>query len=555
MRAFCIPLIAFASLGSSLCCYLASSSMSLPTVLLDDESANLQNGCFLEIDNSSTNSTTKRHSKELDPGLDPNHPAHQPSPKFKGRPKTAPEARSTENSKIATYTARQSQGNLGTIMSEPTSASSGPPYRQKLPSGFLKGILERFDSPQSTNKSQFSSSETASDALYMVDRFPSLKKKNKQPAPPPPPKPQSPRVRVGSAERLRVDDDDPITAVLQRPYPTPMHDPEKSITPPAEEQPPSIFEKTIPPIPRRPARVQSPALSRDDVRERMKEQDVAKIRQLEEKNNQVFANQKLLPEPMAMSKRSMKKPKRKKTKTAWQSIPFGPAAPDGTYDVTATSASNSTVENPTSPSAVAHEHRMKALARALEATNKNAEPQPSYVRDSGIRTAREALEAAATERFFNRNNYDAGQNDDNIRSLPRVNAGISEPVRRHTGSPRAQAFFSPLPPLPASPSKLTEKPRQYEQVLEAQRTRLERPSLYRASLRLVPEFACYDEVKETGIQRRETEAIASADGLNKELLPRSLSLDSHEEPSNARLGSRGTAWAQNIAGILMSFNI
>ena len=529
--------------------------MSLPTVLLDDEPANLQNGCFLDIDRSSTTSTTGRHSNELDPGLDPDHPVPKPNSKPKERPKTAPEGRCTESLKIYPYTARQSQGNLGTIMSESTSPSLGPPYRQKLPSGFLKGIEERFDSPKSTNESQLSGNETASDALYMVDRFPSLKKKDKQPALVPPPKPQSPHVRAGSSKQLGGVDDDPITAVLQRPYPIPVHDPEKSITPPVEEQPSATSERTLPSIPRRPAQVRSPAVLRDEVRERMGEQDVAKIRQLEEKNSRIFANQKLLPDPIATSRIASKKPKRKKTKTPWQSIPFGPAAPGSTYEVTATSASTSILENPTSPSAIAREHRMKALTRAREAISKDKEPEPSYPRDSGIRTAREALEAAATERFFNRDKYDAGQNDDNIRSLPMVNTNISEPMRRYTGSPRAQVFFSPLPPLPASSLEPTEKPRQHEPVSEAQPARLEGRALYRASTRLVPEFACYDDIEQSGIQQSEIQAMGSIDSLGKEMLPRSLSLDSHAELRDAQLGSGGTAWTQKMAGILMSFNV
>ena len=532
--------------------------MSLPTVL-DDEAADLQNGAFLEIDRSSSHSTSGRQSNELDHNLKPDQQAHWPIPRPKERPKTAVEARLTGSTAVDIDTTRQSRRTVGgMVMAESLSPHSGPPYRQRLGQDFLKGILDNLTPRKSISRSKYSGNETASEPLYMVDRFPSFKKKSKRPAPPPqppPPPPKSPPVPDRSPGWLGVDDNNPATAILQRPYPIPVHDPEESIGLPTPGQSTPFSEKTIPLIPRRPVRMRSPVLSRDEVHERMGEQDVAKIRQLEEKNSQVLANQRLLPVPTSTSKKPPTKPKRKKTKTSWQSIPYGPAAPGGTYDVTATSASNSTVGDPTSPTRIlALEHRIRALVRARESAAKNEEPKPSYLRDSGVRTAREAIEAAATKRFFDRNNYEAGQNDDNIRRLPAVNINDYRPVRTHSGSPQAPKFFSPLSPVPPSPADVTEQPRGCELLSEAQPARLEGWALYSASLHLVPAFVRYNEAETAGVQGLETEAMGSVDGLDKEILARSMSFDSYEERS-AQMSSGWRPWAQTTSGILIAFNI
>ena len=503
--------------------------------MLYDSSANVQNGSFLDLDGASSSSGSRRASHRLTSSSETDYLVQSSIQGPFKTPRTAFlasgfEAQLAPGSEISDSTPRGSRQDSVAVASNFTSFSSGPPYSQKLPPDFLDGILARLAASTSVYGSQLDISESRSSPLYMDARLPSTAKMKDESASPWSTEPLSlPRKARSSYLEPGRDDNDPITAVQHRPFPIPIHDPEASIVLPSTR--PSTASPQFG-SPR-----SSPRLSRKVVLERMGEEDVAKIRQLEEKNSQVFSLQRTLSNRNPRSSSNPQKPKRMKTKTPWQSIPYGPASPGSTYAVTATTNSNLTSINATS-SEVARRERIISPARARTGIGRNNDFEPSYLRESGVRTARDALEAAATERFLERNGYSQKQNDDDITPAP------------PSSSEQAPAF---LPSLPSSPTPLLHQTKHGHRAIPGS------PSskgvsgdwpFHLAGLQLVPDLSCRQTERRGSLSQQVIDEIVRLGMPEK-----GVYLDLDEQDNNQRPDTGWRARGQIVGSLLTVFNL
>ncbi|KAI4152414.1 MAG: hypothetical protein LQ340_002922 [Diploschistes diacapsis] len=342
-----------------------------------------------------------------------------------------------------------------------------------------------------------------------------------------------------SSQSFEMDADSPAVAALHRSKTAPVHGAQaRTALPAVPSQRYHRLKEREPPE-------HAPCFLCNDVCEGITEQEVAQACHLGKTNSEAPE----LPSEHSETKIGARsdKPKRMRTKKAWQSIHYGPAALRETYQTSATSDSNSGGAS-REPSLAPGRKVPKLLG--LDRIGALPSLQPAYLQHTGPTTARWALEETATKKF-DKDKSDNQELTSQRLQVPGLGHNVHDFAHARAETPTYRLPREPPAPLPPPKSALVvdaqPAPTTATTIPSRHGPSSDAWSKYGAYLQVLPEFAYrFDEDDEeqssVGAGRDQRDSGSSWGDLEK---------DGRVE----QLERGGRVWKQAVSAVLVAFNV